>query len=210
MDKAQKAKARDQARKTNVLESIKDLGSGVGGSIKEDLLKGVSKDFLDQILGRKQNKKASADIRAGESLEFNDLLSGKHEENLKLQHQMSLERKLASEDKERSTQKSNELKLQLQALMQEVLSLAKSTQNLGQEVEVAAMAAPAEPGVYHVIFFEKLISFIRSFRAKIDNASVWLHSSNKRAEKKHYWSMYKKHGASFLLSGEHYSQRSAG
>jgi len=61
-----------------------------------------------------------------------------------------------------------------------------------------------------LIFFEKIIEFIRNFRKNIDSASTWLQSSNKRAEKKNFWAMYKKKGSSFLLSGESYSQRSAG
>jgi len=211
MDKAQKAKIQAAIRKTNVLESLKDIGSGVTNSIKKDLLEDTSKNLIEQILGRgAYSPKRSGEIHAGESLQLTDLLSGKHEENLKLRNQIALERRLIEEEKVRSTQKSNELKIQLQALIQEVLALAKSTQSLGERVEVAAMQAPSQPGIYHLIFFEKLLSFVKSFRLKIDNAVVWLGASNKRAEKKNFWAMYKKRGSSFLLSGESYSQRSAG
>lgn len=211
MDKTQKAKIQSAVRRTNVLESLKDIGSDVTSSLNTDLLGGISKDLLEQILNRQRpNKKASGDIRAGESLEFADLLSGKHEENLKLRQQIAFERRLVTEEKEVSEKKTNELKVQLQALMQEVQYLAKTTQNLSEEVEVATMQAPAQPGIYHLIFFEKIINFIRNFRKNIESASVWLQTSNKRAEKKNFWAMYKKRGASFLLSGESYSQRSAG
>lgn len=211
MDKAQKAKIQSAVRRTNVLESLKDIGSDVTSSINTDLLGGISKDLLEQILNRRSpNKKASGDIRAGESLELVDLLSGKHEENLKLRQQISFERRLMVEEKEISQKRTNELKVQLQALMQEVSYLAKTTQSIGEEVEVAVMQAPAQPGIYHLIFFEKIINFIRNFRKNIESASVWLRTSNKRAEKKNFWTMYKKKGSSFLLSGESYSQRSAG
>lgn len=211
MDKAQKSKVQQAVRRANVIESLKDIGSGVTSSINTDLLGGISKDLLEQILRRSNpNKKASGDIHPGESLEFSDLLSGKHEENLKLRNQIAFERSLAAEEKESSEKRSNELKVQLQALMQEVQYLAKTTQGLGEKVEIAAMQAPSQPGVYHLIFFEKIIEFIRNFRKNIDSASTWLGSSNKRAEKKNYWAMYKKKGSSFLLSGESYSQRSAG
>ena len=211
MDKAQKAKIQTATRRTNVLESLKDIGSGVTSSLNTDLLGGISEDLLEQILNRQRpNKKASGDIHAGESLEFADLLSEKHEENLKLRNQIAFERRLVQEEKMVSEKRSNELKVQLQALMQEVQYLAKTTQNLGEEVEVATMQAPSQPGIYHIIFFEKIIEFIRNFRKNIENASVWLNTSNKRAEKKNFWAMYKKKGSSFLLSGESYSQRSAG
>lgn len=211
MDKAQKSKVQQAVRRANVLESLKDIGSGVTSSLNTDLLGGISKDVLEQILNRRSpSKKVSGDIHLGESLELSDLFSGKHEENLRLKNQIAFERRLAQEEKVVSEKKSNELKVQLQALMQEVQYLAKTTQGLGEKVEIAAMQAPSQPGVYHLIFFEKIIEFIRNFRKNIDSASTWLGASNKRAEKKNYWAMYKKKGASFLLSGESYSQRSAG
>ncbi len=196
MDKTQKTKNQKTVRRTNVLETLRDIGSN---------------NVLEQVFGQypKENK-YSAEINPGESLEFKELFSGRHEEALKLKRQMFLERKLTEEEKAISAQKTNELRVQLQALMQELLTLAQSTQGLGKEVEVAAMQAPAQPGIYHLIFFEKLLDFVRSFRKKIDNASVWLQSSNKRAEKKNYWAMYKKKGSSFLLSPDHYLSRSAG
>ena len=211
MDKAQKAKVQQAVRRTNVLESLKDVGSGVASSLNTDLLGGISKDLMEQILNRRApNKKVSGDIKPGESLQFSDLLSGKHEENQILKKQIAFERRLTEEERVVSARKSNELRVQLQALIQEVQSLAKSTQGLGQEIEIAAMQAPAQPGLYHVVFFEKIIEFVRNFRKNIDSAVIWMGTANKRAEKKNYWSNYKKKGASFLLSGESYSQRSAG
>ena len=117
---------------------------------------------------------------------------------------------MAAEEKRRVEEKGNELRLKLHALMQEIYNLAKTTQGLGEQVEVAAMQAPANPGVYHVIFFEKLLEFIKSFRKKIEDAGIWLQAANKRSEKKNYWAMYKKKGSSFLLAPDHYLQRSAG
>ncbi len=199
VDKTQKQKAQRAARQANVLESLKG-----------DLLGPTSEEFFNQLFGPKQEKKYSGDITPGESLEINDVYNGQAEENRKLKGQLGLERRLAEEEKARIEKKSNELRLQLHAIMQEVLALAQTTQNLGEEVEVAAMSAPANPGVYHVIFFEKLLEFIKSFRKNIEDAAIWMHASNKRAEKKNYWAMYKKKGSSFLLAPDHYLQRSAG
>ncbi|OGZ27991.1 MAG: hypothetical protein A2427_04875 [Candidatus Nealsonbacteria bacterium RIFOXYC1_FULL_40_7] len=101
--------------------------------------------------------------------------------------------------------------MQLKVLTDEVLLLAKSTQNLSKEISVAAMQiSGTEPGVYHVFFFERIVEFIRSFRSKVEDATLWMGTANKRAEKKNYWSKYKKHGGKFLLSADHYLTRSAG
>ena len=210
MDKITKQKGQKILRQQNVLESIKDIGAGTTKSLKKDLFEGASRDFISELLGTRVEKKYSGDITPGETLEVSEVFSGKREETQKLQAQIALERNLAAEEKRRVEEKGNDLRLQLHALMQEVYELAKTTQGLGEQVEVATMQAPANPGVYHVIFFEKLLEFMKSFRKKIENASLWLHASNKRAEKKNYWSMYKKKGSSFLLAPDHYLQRSAG
>ena len=210
MDKVQKTKVQKVLRQQNVLESLKDIGASTTKTIKKDLLAESSQDFIRELLGSRIEKKYSGELTPGEALEMGEVFSGKKEANEKLRGQIALERRLVEEEKRRVEEKGNELKLQLHALMQEVYELAKTTQGLGEQVEVATMQAPANPGVYHVIFFEKLLEFVKSFRKKIENAELWLHSSNKRAEKKNYWAMYKKKGSSFLLAPDHYLQRSAG
>jgi len=210
MDKYQKGKGQKIITQRNVLESLKDLGTGTAKTVKRDLLEASGEDFFRQLLGTKAEKKYTGEITPGEALELNEVYSGKRQENEKLRGQIELERRLREEEKSRIQEKGNELKIQLHALMQEVYELAKTTQGLGHEVEVASMQAPVNPGVYHVIFFEKLLEFMKSFRKKIEDAQIWLHASNKRAEKKNFWSIYKKHGSKFLLSPDHYLQRSAG
>ena len=199
-----------QTRQVNVLESLKDLGSSTTRSVKKDVVKGVSQEFINQLFAKRHEKKYSGDIMPGEAVEMQEVYSGVREQNLKLKNQLALERKLRKEEKVRTEKKSNELRVQLHAIMQEVASLAQTTQNLGHEIKVASMQAPVEPGIYHIIFFEKLLEFVISFRKKIEEAHVWLHATNKRAQKKNYWSRYKKHGGKFLLSADHYLSRSAG
>jgi hypothetical protein len=213
MDKVQKAKTIKVARSANVLESLKDVGGAVTKSVTQDLLKGTSEEFLRQLFGpTAPAQKHSGEIMPGESVDFKDIYSGQVEENRKLKRQISFERNLSQEENRLVENKSNELRVQLQALMQEVAALARTTSGLSKEVQVASIQAPANPGIYHVIFFEKLLEFVRSFRKKVEHSEVWLASSNKRAGKKNYWSTYKGKGGggSFLLSPDSYLQRSAG
>lgn len=211
MDKNQKQKQTKKVKHSSVLENLKDVGSGTAKAIKKDLLQETSQEFINQLLGRMpEKKKYSGDITPGESLEFKEVFSGKQEETVKLKKQLNLEKRLREEEKVRSEKKGNELRLQLKAIMEEVAALAQNTQELGEEIQVAAMQAPIEPGVYHLIFFEKLLEFVKSFRKNIGQAKVWLQSSNKRARKKNYWASYKKHGGKFLLAADHYLSRSAG
>lgn len=205
-----KKKSQKLITKQNVLESLKDLG---GGAVNQtgDLLKSTSEDFFRELMGMGSVQvKRSGEINAGESLQMNEVLNGKEEENKKLRAQISLERQMSSDEMRLSQEKSNELKVQLQALTQEVVKVAQSTGNLAEATQVAMIQAPANPGIYHILFFQSILEFLQSFRKKIDLAATWLQGSNKRAEKKNYWNMYKKKGSSFLLSPDHYLQRSAG
>jgi len=192
----------------NILETLKDIGASSADALTKDILR--PEDFLEQIIGFPQKDNFSGDIAPGEQVEMEDVFSGKRDEDEATKSQLNLERQLLNQERAMIEKKTNELKIQLQAIMEEVVALSQSTSTLAKEVQIAAMQAPIEPGVYHVIFFEKLLEFIKSFRKKVDEAAVWLYSTNKRAEKKNYWSMYKKKGSSFLLSPDHYLQRSAG
>jgi len=205
-----KKKTQQIRTKQNVLEALKDLGGGAA-SQTGDLLKGTSEDFFRELMGMtRPAPKRSGEISPGDSLQMSEVMNGTEEENKKLRMQISLERQLSADEKRVSQEKSNDLRVQLQALTSEVVKVAQSTGNLAEATQVAMIQAPANPGIYHLIFFEKVLEFLHSFREKIDNATVWMQTSNKRAEKKNYWSMYKKKGSSFLLSPDHYLQRSAG
>jgi hypothetical protein len=207
---ADNKKTKPSVVKRNVIESLKDIGNDFGNQ-GADLLKGTSEDFFRELMGMGLPKvKRSGEMTPGESLQMSEVLSGREEENKKLKAQISLERNLSSDEKRLSQEKMQNLRVQLQAITVEIGKLAASTGNLATQTEIAMVEVPVNPGVYHVIFFEKVLKFLQSFRQRIDQASTWLSSTNKRAEKKNYWSMYKKKGSSFLLSPDHYLSRSAG
>lgn len=201
-------------RQPNPLEALKDIGSSTTKSLTNDLFAEGGKDFMDQILGRSKfprfpQQERSGEIMPGEKIQMSEVLSGEHEQKAKLERQLSFERQMHAEEKALMERKSQELKMEVHAIMQELQSLAQVTPKLAQEVQIAAIQAPVNPGIYHVIFFEKLLEFLKSFRKKINDASVWLHAANKRAQKKGFWAQYKRHGGRRLLSSEDYSQRNA-
>ena len=201
--------------RTNIIESLKNAGTSIGGSaidsIKEDLIKKTPGDFMDQLFGPRPRKSYSGEITVGETLEINEVFTGMHAEKQKLQKQLVFERRLKEEELGRLEKRRSELKMQLQVLQQEVIILAQTTQDLSKETQIAAMQVTAEPGVYHITVFQRLLEFLQSFRKRIEKASIWLHGVNRRAAKKNAWGVnYKKHGAKYLLSGEHYLTRSAG
>lgn len=205
-----KKKSRNSVTRQNVLETLKDFGSSTGNQTK-DLLKGTSEDFFRELLGlTRSNVNRSGEISPGESLSMKDILNGKEAVREKEKKQLRFENTLLSEEAKVSREKGNELRVELQAVMNEVKKLADSTNGLAEATNAASISAPVEPGIYHINFFESLLEFLQSFRKRIDLAATWLQSTNKRAEKKNFWSQYHKKGTSFLLNPESYSQRSTG
>lgn len=196
----------------SVLEALRDIGSASGDSFKKDLLGSIPEDFMRQMFGfEKPPISVSGELKPGETLHMNRLLEGEKEENKKLKTQLALEKQLRQQEKALQQRKGEELKVQMHALSQEVVGLAQTTQGLATETKIAVLQAPANPGVYHIVFFERLREFIHSFRKKIESASIWMQSYNQRsARKKGFWGQVARSGAKRLLSQEDYLQRSAG
>jgi len=114
------------------------------------------------------------------------------------------------EEKQETNNRIQELRMRLQVIQAEAVKMVNSTQKLTEGIKIAVLQGTVDASEYQINFFENIIKMIANFRKKIDSAVTWLQGSNTRAQKKNFWSQYKKKGASFLLSGESYSQRSAG
>ena len=209
--KNQKAKQKSQIKTKNVLEAINEIGSQVVNTAKSEV-KATSDEFFRQLLGQQKitQEKRSGDLTPGRSVNMSEVISGKEEQKQKFDEQLFFERRLFNEEKQETGKKLQELRLRLQAIQSEAAKLVASTNSLSQEVRSAVLQGATNVSEYQINFYESIITMVSNFRKKIDSAVVWLQGSSKRAEKKNYWSQYKKKGASFLLSGETYSQRSAG
>lgn len=193
----------------NPLELLRDAGE----QAKHDLVEPMPAEIARQIFGRAPslNRRFSGEIMPGESVEMKRVYTGEASEEEKLKKMYVMERRLRQEDEVLVERRINELRLQIKAIHEEVEKAAKVTIQLSEEIKVAAFQAPASESLYELYFLERIFEFIKSFRKKIENAGVWLASVNRKARKKNMWGQnYKNHGAKYLLSGEHYLQRSAG
>jgi len=194
----------------NPLEALKDIGASTADQMKREVGQ-ISSDVIEQLIGiNTKGGNFSGELVVGESIEINEVIS----KSKKLEgenNRLFLQRNLIEEERRISDEKTNELKMRLKVIQEEMILIAQKTQDMAQETQIAAMQITVDPGLYHIIFFEKLLEFVQSFRKKISEAQTWLHQINKRTSKKNAWGAnYKKHGAKYLLSGEHYIARSAG
>lgn len=193
----------------NPLELLREAGQ----QAKHDLFEPLPADIAKQILGFAPsiNKKFSGEIMPGGTVDLKREYSGEASEDQKLQKMYLLEQRMRREDEALVARRTAELRIQIKAIHDEIEKAAKATIQLAQEVKIASFQAPSSESIYELYFLERIYEFIKSFRKKIEKASVWLASANRRAAKKNMWgSNYKKHGAKYLLSSEHYLQRSAG
>jgi len=193
----------------NPLELLRDAGDG----LKKDLIKPMPEEIMRQLFGRAPvpQRKVSGEIMPGEALEMRKVISGKSSEAEKFQKMHLLEKRLRQEDQILVERRTGELRIQIKAIHEEILKATRVTAQLSQEVQIAAFQAPTSESLYELYFLERIFDFIKSFRKKIENAGVWLASANRKAQKKNRWGAnYKKSGAKYLLSSEHYLQRSAG
>lgn len=211
MNTTGKTKSQKQTAKANPLEGLANIATSTAKQMTYEASR-IPQDFMKELLGIKPPEASHfGEIAPGETVEMNTVFSNQHQEIIKNRKQIAFERKLLQQEKIHVEKTTNELKVHLSVIQREIISLAEKTEGLAKETEIAAMQVTVEPGIYHVIFFQKLFEFIQSFKKKIEEAAVWLHVSNKRASKKNRWGAnFKKHGAKYLLSSEHYVARSAG
>lgn len=167
-------------------------------------------EILQEVLGSntiQENHKT--EFRPGESIDIAKLLKTK-KETTQNPPRTTENRFIITEERREVERKISSLKIQLEQIIKEVKLLAKSTKTVEEQVKAIPDNLPQEPGIYHIGFFEEILKIIKNARAKIEEASVWLSFATKRAQKKNYWARYRKGGASFLLSPDHYLTRSAG
>jgi len=190
--------SKHKRNKYNALEILREASS----------VNPISSDFTRQLFGL---DKFTAETEPGGTIEMKDVFSGKYEGREQTRKAIRRERQLLEEERVYVENRTNELKLQIQAIHSEMIKVAEVTPQLSQEVRVAVYRAPGDPSSYELNFLQQLFELVRDFRIKIENASVWLSACNARASKRNMWgNNYKKHGAKYLLSSEHYLTRSAG
>lgn len=196
--KASSAKPKQPPK--NFLEALRDLSAETLNEAKVQISQAVTAD-LPQAFGLP----VSGDLKPNESVSLGQL--EKKTEDRSSQRLFQLQ----EQERSRLLQIESENKKQIQVILSEIKTLAKSTGALSVEVEKAAFLAPANPGLYHKSFFEKIISFLKMLRAKVTDSHHWLATVNRRAaQRSFYWSQVGKSGTKYLLSSERYMVTSTG
>jgi hypothetical protein len=201
MDTKGQVQRQRRLKRDGLIESLRDLGGSTVKSLKDDFLTELPKDVFEQTGLRPQGKPDRFPPQETAYFEEREFLRRGLRQAEIIRH----EEKLVFTSKERETT------TQVAVLVEEAKKLANALQSLENQVEVATFQAPVEPGVYHVSFFQKLISFLRTLTAKIEDATHWAATCNTKAKKRSfYWGQVQKSGTKFMLSQERYMATQAG
>ncbi len=186
----QKAAPKPFVPHDNVIETLRDVGSGITQSVSSDLISKTASTALDSLFGNPP--------RSGEygknPFEF------PFRQQKKETPEQTKNRELLSP--QNISKEQAQVRQQIEAIRQELAMLAKELGTLNQEVQKAIHEVPVDPGTYHLNFFERLRATIILLRKSVRDSSTWLNLSNSKKKQKGYWGMYKKHGTKFGLSSD--------
>lgn len=182
-------KPQNKRNNAAILESLRDIGGGVGKTITKDVAGKVAQDAFASLFGAMPK---SGEFGKNRQVEF------PHDER-----PFSSGKKAPEFDK-RAMLNADQLhiKQELEAVRTELKALSQAIKQFSAEVDKAIHDEPIEPGIYHVNFYQRLRSLLLLLREQIDDSRSWLMVSSGRKKKKQYWGLYKKHGTKFGLSSE--------
>lgn len=185
----QTKKPQNKRSNATVLESLRDIGSGVGKTITKDVAGKVAADAFSSLFG---SMPKSGEFGKNRQVEF------PHEERAFASN------KKAPEFDRRAMLNADQLhvKQELEAVRTELKALSQTIKQFSLEVNKAIHDEPIEPGIYHINFYQRLRSLLLLLKEQIDDSRTWLMVSTGRKKKKQYWGLYKKHGTKFGLSSE--------
>ena len=107
-----------------------------------------------------------------------------------------------------------EIKQLSEQITKEIEMIKKADKNLLQEIQdiqkLNLVSLPEKPGIYHIRFFEIILSILRTLRAKIGESKTWLQAmiSKKKKRGSLFAVRSKKQGTQYSLSQELQSARS--
>jgi len=176
------------------IEAIKDIPNEVKKTVTE-AGKGVVTDLWEQILGsneKPQPTQKRGDLKQGEELVLQ-----------RVEPAIDYAREIVQGERNIRAKESHEVKIRIQEIQIELKKITKTSRELEVEFKDVVMETlPVSPGKFHLNFFEWVLSQLRRARMRIEDSAHWTSVLKSKKSQRQYWSLFKKHGTSFGLSGE--------
>lgn len=192
------------------VESMRDMGSSVMKSLKNDVVKGTAQSIFDQLLGSAQSGQAPDLNQGGPDLgAFIAERERQAAEQAKMQERAFHTHK-AQETKVLFSHADESLRKEINGVRQELQMLVASMGKVEQQIEQAMMDNIVDGGLYHLNYFQKLKTWIRFMRKSLDDGGAWLQMSSGRKSKGYFWTQEAKSGNKYSQSSERNVQMGAG
>ncbi len=182
------------------VEALKNFPGELKNYATEESKKAVF-DMWEQILNpnRKTDQKKAGELRPGEELNLKE-----DKKEVRIEAGLEYASEIIHAEKRREAAIQHETKSRIQEILIEIKQLTKSSQELSIQFKDVAKVEniPAKAGKYDINFIEWVLSMIRSAQKRVETAVSWTQALQSKKNQKQYWSLFKKHGTSFGLSGE--------
>lgn len=171
----------------DVSADLKSVGSGVVSELWENLLLG----------------KRGGDLQPGQEIDLRTTDGPAEAPKPRAEAAMNYFKEITQSEKTVRHEDENMLRAQIEEIQIEIKKLIAGTTELKvQFKEVAVEQSIQKPGKYHKTFYEWFLLMLRNWRQNVEDAGAWMTTLKSKKSSKTYWSMFKKHGTSFGLSGE--------
>ncbi len=189
----------------NTPEVVGDIVSGVQDSFRKDLLERSVNDAWEQLLGieHQEKSKKSPEAVAGDLVEGEEIELAVKEKASKIEAGYDYKTEILHFEQKATKKENREVKAEIEEIRAELVKLVKSSQELQGKFEtVTVESLPVAAGKYHLNFFDFVRSEISKALMNVKEAATWMNVVTHKADRKSYWSLAKKHGTSYSLSGE--------
>jgi len=208
----------------NPVESGRHQGfSGVFASEVKNSVKPLPNDFFNQLLGVGDFEMPSsdtgsrhADMAPGQEFSLpkttKKVESHQQERRPAIAGGNNYHMETARSSELTSRRESQELKMQIQEISEELKRLINSADKVMQMAyaDISVAATPAVVGKYHTHFFAFLLIVIRQARQKVEDSGAWMSVAKGKGGKRSYNVQAKQKGTSFTQSMDRSAATSTG
>ena len=199
-------------RSDGFAENMRDMGSSVVKSLKNDVIKGTAESIFNQILGTTRNQSIPETKNPLEQAQLEQIIAEREAAAYEAGKAESAPKHVSSlkESQVLFSFADEKLKQEINGVRSELAMLVTTMGKVEKQVELAIMDNITETGVYHLNYFHKLKEWIKFMRKSLEDASLWLSTSKGRKGKGYYWNQVAASGSKYSMSQERAVQMGAG
>ncbi len=211
----QPTKAKAPARVSNgnnFVESVRDMGSSVVKSLKNDVIKGTAQSIFDQLLGSTKTGQAPG-MEQNPTANLEQIIA---EREAQAAEQARTQERAFHVNRQKESQvlfsfADEKVRKEIEGVRGELAMLVKTMGKVEKQIELAIMDNVTDAGVYHLNYFQKLKTWIVFMRKSLEDSSAWLSMSSGRGKRQSYfWGQVSTSGTKYSMSSERNVQMGAG